>query len=205
MNPAVTLIQPAIITGYIPPDDIPPTPLEDWELGGIGLSDSSQGLQVQPWHLLVHGSGSSTSVWLDAPNTPSVQIFSLPSISWARLAFDQNMHPVVSYVALSGPGLYWYDPTIPGSTFTSLPSTVISPCVTMDDKRELQTLLGNNDVVLTYISNGNLYYRLQRERYGTEHVWMTGVNTIVSNPFVNRIGMDFGYRLLIEVRGALYL
>ena len=205
MNPAVSLISPAVISVYISPDNLDSTPLEDWELGGIGLSDSSQGLMYQSWHLVVSGTGVNTAVYVDAPNTPSTFLFSLQNITWARLAFDQNMRPVVSYVAGSGPGFWWWDPTIPGVTFTSLPSSVISPCVTMDDKRDLQTRLGNNDVVMCYINSGDLCYRLQRDRYGIEYVWLNSVNLIVSNPYVNKIGMSEGLRLRIEIRGALYL
>lgn|SRR5574337_311845 len=205
MNPLVSLLPGPILSTYIYPDNIVPTDLEDWELGGIGLSNPSQGLQVQAWHLQVNGIGATTSVWLDAPNTPSAQLFALPNITWARLAFDQNMHPVVSYVAGTGPGFYWYDPTIPGTTFTSLPATVINPCVTMDDKRDLQTRLGNNDVVMCYVNTGNLCYRIERERYTVERVWLAGLSSLLANPFVNRIGMTIGYRLLIEIKGALYL
>lgn len=205
MNPAVILTPSAIITAYIHPDELPSTDLEDWELGGTGLSNGNDGLQVQTWHMIVQGSGPTTSVWVDAPNTPPTQLFALANITWARLAFDQNMHPVISYMAGTGPGFYWFDPTIPGNTFTSLPSTVIKPCVTMDDKRALQTRLGNNDVVMAYINNNNLCYRLQRERYTTEHVWYTNITSVLANPFVNKIGMDVGYRLLLDIRGALYL
>lgn len=205
MNPVVSLIQPAIINAYLPPDNLDSTPLEDWELGGIGLSDGSAGLQYQVWHLTVLGTGIGTAVWLDAPNTASTQIFAASNITWARLAFDQNMHPVISYVDSTGPGFYWYDPTIPGNTFTSLPATAIKPCVTMDDKRALQTRLGNNDVVLCYINGTNLVYRLQRDRYGVEYVWYSNITNLISSPFVNKLGMDNSLRLIIELRGALYV
>jgi hypothetical protein len=205
VNPPVVLINPVIVGVYIPPDDIEPTDLEDWELGGIGLSDPSQGLEVQSWHLQVLGTGTGTAVYVDAPNTPATLIFSYPNITWARLAFDQNMRPVISFVAASLPFFYWFDPLLPGNTVTALPTTVQFPCVTMDDKRPLSTTLNQNDVVMCYVNLGNLCYRLQRDRYGTEYVWYAGINTVVSNPFVNRIGMTFGLRLLIEVRGALYL
>lgn len=204
MNPLVVLTSETIISAYLFPDNLVSTDLEDWELGGIGLSDPSQGLEYQAWHLTVLGEGALTTVWLDAPTTPLVQQFALPNITWARLAFDQNMHPVISYMAQGGPGFWWWDPTIPGNTFTTLPSTILRPCVTMDDKRDTQTLLGNNDVVMAYINNNNLCFRLQRERYATEHVWLVNINLLVSNPFVNKIGMTTGLRLLIEVHGALY-
>jgi hypothetical protein len=204
MNPAVTLIPNVIITEYLSPDNLDVTPLLDYEEGGIGLSDPSQGLQVQPWTLTVRGTGINTSVWLDAPNTPAVQQFALSNITWARLAFDQNMHPVISYVYQNGCGLWWYDPTIPGQTFLTLPATASFPCVTLDDKRPISTRLGTSDVVLCYINGTNLCYRLQRDRYATEYVWMSNITSKVSNPFVNKIGMTFGYRLLLDIRGALY-
>lgn len=205
MNPAKSLIQPAIINAYLSPDELPVTPLEDWELGGIGLFDPSQGLEVQTWHMTVQGTGLTTSVWVSAPNTPDTKLFDLAGVTWARLAFDQNMHPVVSYMASGFAGFYWYDPTIPGNTFTALPTTAINPCVTMDDKRAVQTLLGNNDVVMTYVSGPNLYYRLQRDRYGVEYVWYSNITNILSNPFVNKIGMNDSLRLQLDIRGALYL
>jgi len=204
MNPAVVLVQPPVITAYLSPDNLPSTDLEDWEEGGIALSDGSKGLEVQVWHLLVHGSGATTSVWVDAPNTPPVQIFAAANITWARLAFDQNMHPVISFVAGAGPAFFWFDPLLPGNNITALPSTVVKPSVTMDDKRSIQTTLGNNDVVMAYVNNGNLCYRLQRQRYVTEHVWLTNIVDIIANPFVNKIGMSEGLRLLVEVRGAIY-
>lgn len=205
MNPLVVLVQPPIITAYLPPDDRVVTDMEDWEEGGIALSDGSQGLQVQVWHLLVHGTGATTSVWVDAPNTPPTQIFAAANITWARLAFDQNMHPVISFVGGAGPAFFWFDPLLPGNTITALPSTVVKPSVTMDDKRALQTTLGNNDVVMAYINLGNLCYRLQRERYNTEHIWLVNIVALIANPSVNKIGMTTGLRLLIEVHGALYL
>ena len=205
MNPAVVLVDPAIISSYIPSDGKDITDTTDWQLGGIGLSDASAGLEYQDWFLEVRGVAAATSVWVSAANTPAVQLFALPNITWARLAFDQNMHPVVSYVSETGPGFYWFDPTIPGNTFTALPSSVVKPCVTMDDKRALQTLLGKNDVVMCYVNSGDLCYRLQRDRYLVEYVWYNSINLIIANPYVNKIGMSEGLRLLIEVRGALYL
>lgn len=204
MIPAVVLIQPAVILPYIPPDDIEPTALVDWELGGVGLSDPSQGLMYQPWQLQVLGLTVNTAVYVSAPNTPLTLIFSYPNITWARLAFDQNMRPVISFVAGGLPYYYWWDPFIPGNTTAALPTTVIKPCVTMDDKRALSTQTGTNDVVMCYINNGNICYRLQRDRYNVEYVWYTNIVNVLANPIVNRIGMTTGLRLLIELQGSLY-
>lgn len=205
MIPNNQLVQPAIISSFLPPDNIETGPLEDYELGGVGLSDPSQGLQYQVWHMLVTGTGVSTAVYVSAPNTPSTLLFSSPNITWARLAFDQNMRPVISFVDQSGPRFWWWDPTIPGQTFTSLPSTAGVPACTMDDKRPLETRLGFNDVIISYVNNGNLVFRQERDRYNTEYVLFTNIVSIISNAFVNKIGMGIGLRLMFDVRGALYL
>ena len=204
MNPLVVPIQPPRYSPYLPPDDIEITPLEDWELGGIALSDGTQGLQVQVWHLYVTGSATTTAVWVEAPSVPPVQLFALNNITWARLAFDQNMHPVISYVDAYGPGFWWYDPVAQGTIFTSLPSTVTTSCLTMDDPRALPPSLGPPDVVMCYVNLGTLCYRLQRERYATEHIWYTNINLLIGNPSVNKIGMNNSLRLQIDIHGALY-
>ena len=204
MNPRVSLINPALVAPYLYPDNIDPTPLQDWELGGIGLSDPSQGLMVQAWELNVLGVTTGTGIYVSAPNTPSTLLFNYPNITWARLAFDQNMRPVVSFMAGGLPYFYWWNPLIPGNTVTSLPTTIINPCVTMDDKRARESLLGLNDVVMAYINGTNLCYRLERDRYNTEYVWYANISDILANPYVNRIGMTENLRLLIDLRGSLY-
>ena len=204
MIPNKSLISPTIVAAYISPDDLAVTALVDYELGGVGLSDASQGLEYQTWTLNVTGSATTTAVELSAPNTAATQIFARPNITWARLAFDQNMRPVIAFIDQGGPTLYWYDSTIPGNTFTSLSTGATYPCCTMDDKRASQTRLGNNDVIVSYVKNGNLYYLQQRDRYATEYVLKTNLNTIIANPFLNKVGMDADRRLLFEVNGQLY-
>lgn len=204
MIPNKQLLLPAQISPLLSPDNIETGPLEDYELGGIGLSDPTQGLQYQNWHLVVAGSGSGTAIYLDSPNTPNTLQFSSSNISWARLAFDPNMHPVISFVDISGPAIWWWDPLIPGTTILRLPSSAGVPACTMDDKRAISLRLGSSDVIVSYIHNNNLVYLQERDRYANEYVLFTNVNTIISNPFVNKIGMGSGNRLMFDIRGALY-
>lgn len=205
MNPAVTIVNPTIVSPYLYPDNLQLSETEDYELGGIGLSDPSQGLEVQAWKMEVLGTGAGTYISVSAPNTPPTTLLSVPDISWARLTFDQNMHPVIAYIASGLPYLYWWDPTVPGNVSTPLPTTITAPCVTLDDKRPLATLLGQSDVVLCYINNNNLCYRLQRDRYGTEYVWVNNIDNIIASARVFNIGMTVGMRLLVYVQGSLYL
>lgn len=205
MRPLVSLIHPPILTDYIPPDDLDFTDLECWQRGGIALSDGNSGLEYQVWHLSVLGTGPTTEVWLDAPNTPPTLMFAQPGITWARFSFDQNMHPVIAFMADTGIGFWWWDPTINTTRFTYLASTVIKPCVTMDDKRALQTKAGNNDVVICYIDSGSIKFRLERDRYNVEYTWLalTFPYTYLQGIYINKIGMTLGLRLRLEIRGVL--
>ena len=136
---------------------------------------------------------------------PAVQLFASPNITWVRLAFDQNMHPFVTFVDQSGSRYWWFDPTVPGQVFATLPVGSSRASCTMDDKRPLSTQLGTNDIILCYINVGNnLVYRQERDRYNTEYVLLANVNLLISAPFVGRIGMNEKLRLQIEIRGALY-
>ena len=204
MIPNQSLISPTIIASYFSPDDLANTSLVDYELGGVGLDNSSQGLEYQTWTLNVLGSAAATSVSLSAPNTPATEIFARPNITWARLSFDQNMSPVIAFIDQGGPTLYWYDSSIPGNTFTLLATGSTYPCCTLDDKRNIQTRLGNNDVIVAYVKNNNLYYVQQRDRYATEYVLYTNLTPLISNAFLNKVGMDTDRRLLFEIGGQLY-
>lgn len=204
MLPNNNLTNPVIFNVYIPPDDIPVGDLEDWELGGIGLSDPSAGLQYQNWHAFVTGSASTTQVWVESDNTAPTLMFAYPNITWVRLAFDQNMHPVIAFVGQDGSMFWWFDPTVPEQVFFTLPTGSGRASCTMDDKRDFMTSLGLNDVIISYVRNDSLVYRQERDRYAVEYILLPNVSTLISNPYVGRVGMNEGQRLQFEIRGALY-
>ena len=204
MIPQRSLIQPPQGSAFLSPDATPITNLTDYQLGGIGLANPSQGLQVQNWFLEVLGTGTGTYIQISALNTSPIFMFTSPNITWARLAFDQNMHPFIAFINQTGPGYWWYDPLIPGQTFVFMTSDVTNPCCTMDDKRPLETRLGTNDIILAYTRIGNLFYRQQRDRYQTEYLLYTNINTILPNPTLNKIGMGAGNRLQFQIYGSLY-
>lgn len=203
MIPGNKLSNPSpIYSIYMPPDGDPGiTALIDYELGGIDLYDGSQGLQVQVWTLTLKVIGTNTDYYISSPNTASTYLFSRSYGTWGRLAFDQNMFPIISYVDINGAGYYWYDPIAHAYAFVTMDSTVSFPCVTMDDKRYASTRLGTNDVILAYMNNNNLCYRQQRDRYGTEYVLLSNVGTIIPNPSVWKVGMNDGYRLQFQITG----
>jgi len=136
-------------------------PLTDYEMGGVALNDSSQGLRVKLWRVRVEGN----AVYLRADGGSDQLMFSRPGISEVSLAFDQNMQPVIAFVQNGSAWLWWFDVSIPGMVFTQFPG-ITNPRVCMDDKRPGQT--ANSDVIMAYIRDGSLCYRQQRERYQVE-------------------------------------
>src|SRR5574337_470703 len=205
MIPNHSLIQPPRWFKYFPPVDLPITNTTDLALGGIGLSDPSKGLQYQTWSGSVTDIGlSSSSVYISSPNTVNTFLFTYPGIIWIRFTFDQNMHPFVSFYTGSIAGYFWFDPTLPGNTISILPAGISYPSCVLDDSRPIEVRAGTGDIILAYVNNTNLCYRQQRDRYQIEYVLYSGINNIISNPFVNKIGMNEKYRLQFEIGGQLY-
>ena len=149
---------------YLHPDDIPPTALTDYELGGIALRDPSQGLQVQVWTFGYDGA----NVWASAPSVAQTTLFTLANVTQLSGAFDQNMNPAVAFIAAGIPQLWWFDTVAHAQVFTTF-TGINSPRVAMDDKRSLETQVGSNDVIFAYLKSGGLYFRAQRDRYGVEY------------------------------------
>lgn len=167
----------AQISGFAYPvkGPLPEDKLQDWELGGVALNDPSQGLMVKVWHLQAtkRAESDDVDVIVSAPGVAPTLLFTAPGITEVALAFDQNMNPFVAYHQGDDAKIYWYDPTIPGMTHTTLPSGIRTMRCTMDERRS--AFVADSDIVLSYIRAGNLCVRYQRDRYQTEYVLRAGV------------------------------
>lgn len=163
--------------------------LVDYELGGVDLFDASQGLMVQVWEARVSGGvvqvkPESAGTWTD--------VLTDSGITEIALAFDQNMRPVVAYVAGGVAKMRWFD-TVPAAFVTTTFTGASSPVVTMDDKRALQMI--TNDVLLFYIKAGSVYCRQQRDRFSVER--LLGAVPAGSTRF-KRWGMSEALRVQLE-------
>lgn len=139
--------------------------LADYEMGGVGISDSSLGLRVQLWTLRYEGGVAI----LSADNTPDTVLFTRPGIEQIALAFDNNMAPFVAFQDAGGAAYWWFDPLQSEHVFSGyLPTGSHDPRCTLDDKRDLQQ--SSRDIILAYLRGGNLYYRQQRDRYTVERL-----------------------------------
>lgn len=207
MLPTPIPSNPTLWSSYIPPDGRDITALDDWQLGGIGISNPSQGLEVQFWYLqVIVDTGFNGSFWLSAPNTPPVLLFTRPGATWGRLSFDQNMHPIIAFSDVSGSCLYWFDPVANNNVFFYFDptDTVSQPCVSLDDKRAISTRSGTSDIILTYVRSGDLCYRVQRDRFQVEYTYIVNIDQQIPNPQMWKVGMNELYRLQFLVHGNLY-
>lgn len=181
-----------VIEDYIPPDGrVPFNPLIDYEKGGVGLSDPSQGLQVQDWRCFYQGG----FIKISDSSGATTNILEIPGVVWVSFTFDQNMQPAITYVTDDGVArLYWFDVTIPGYDTLEFPGATF-PRLCMDEKRGLAT--GISDMILAYIYGDDIRYRRQRDRFLTEFVFKAGGMT---GRRLERVGMHAGNRLQFEVR-----
>jgi len=188
--PNNTRSDPAITAPFIFPDSLERELLVDYELGGVALNNPSQGLLVQRWTLTLVGD----DVTVSPDSGGSTVLFTLSGITELSLAFDQNMHPFVTYI-LSGDAWYWwFDSLLVEQVHTQMASDVENTRCCTDDKRP--QLTASSDIILAYKRGSSLFYRQQRDRYGVEY----DLDFSSSLP-LNRVGMTNNLRLKFEFRG----
>lgn len=141
--------------------------LVDYELGGVALSDPSQGLEVRQWRVAVVGADVCVSPHPEG--SPRTALFPAEDVTELALAFDQLMHPTIAFVQAGVTKLYWYDSLAAAQVTTSFPGAY-SPMLCHDDKRAAQVVAGVTDVLFFYLLGGNLCYRQQRDRFTVERV-----------------------------------
>lgn len=195
--PLNTLSATPVVSTWLAPDDIVRADSTvDYELGGIALSDPSQGLRVQSWRARVSGSNVLAG---PTPYTSESTLFTAAGISELSVAFDQNMRPAIAYIQAGQAKLWWFDSFVATQVTTTLASDIVSVYLTTDDKRDVATQVNTNDVLLFYVRSSKLYYRQQRDRFATERELKTFNGPSVS---IKRCGMTAGLRVQIECVGV---
>lgn len=172
---------------------LPITKIVDYEDGGRAIQDPSAGLLFQRWRARLYNEGEADSfVVLDAREVPEFVWLTVPYMTEISFSFDASMQPTVVYVANGEAFLNWYDSRVSQYITTALPSDVITPRVSMDDKR----YIGSNgyqvsDVILGYIRSGNLYYRQQRDHYTVERLLKESVKPLIKIGFTRRLRLQY--------------
>lgn len=185
---STTVVQSA----WLAPDERTRTLDEDYEQGPIALNDPSAGLLYQPWGLTWDFASGDFTVTPETTGTPSV-VHNAVAVTQCSLAFDQNGHVNVAYTSNQQAYLYWYDTNVAGWVTTQLAIDVVTPTLTLDDKRSTQTNI--SDILLWYTRQQpdetyNLYKREQRERFLVEDLMAEGVP-----PYIYKCGLNYGLRV----------
>lgn len=191
MMPNNTLSAAAVVGGYLSPDINVVSRLRDYEDGGVGIQDTSQGSSGYLWECYFEADGA---VMLRRDGIAPIRFFSQPRIVEITFAFDQNMRPNFAYELDDGTiELRWYDSLLPGYRTESF-GAGRNPRLTMDDKRPEMVAL--SDVLFVYIRGDSLYYRQQRDRFQIERLLRTGVE---KSSRLRNIGMTDNLRLYFEI------
>lgn len=184
----------AIVGIILPPNNSPKFDLSDWEMGGIALENPQEGANVKPWKATYNP--VTSDITLESAGDPPMVVLNKPGIQWLSFCFDQNMRYVFTWTLANGKGyLYWYDPQQEAYSELLLGDGIVTPHLTLDYK--LIKNYAGNDVILTYLQQGSLILRVQRERFITEHVLATGVGLTKR---IRNFGMSTKSRLQWEVQ-----
>jgi len=179
---------------FLSPDDRERTLLEDFEAGPLALGDTSEGLRYQVWTLTY--TPNNFTITPETIGSPVV-VHTAPSVTQCTFAFDQNANITLSYMQAGIAKLYWYDTLAAQYVVTTSATGIVSPAVTLDDKRGTQS--SKSDVLLFYTrpqgdGSSNLYMRRQRDRYEDEflmqetvwpYIWKFGMNDSLRVQLVN--------------------
>ena len=141
----------------------------DYEYGPIATQDASKGSMHQIWRARME----NQFVYLSAPNVAEFILLDLPGVTEISFTFDQNANVIFAYVQDGLAKLYWFDASIGDYVTTVFGADVLTPRITLDDKRLTQRSV--SDVLLFYQRDSKLMMRMQRERFSIEHALASGV------------------------------
>ncbi|WP_293372274.1 hypothetical protein [Nevskia sp.] len=189
MLPNDALSVEPVIGAFLFPDNLVDDFDEDFELGPFDINDASSGLEVQAWRLLIQGNNIDIQ---KHPGGAFVTLLTVPGVTQASFAFDQNAEVSVVYTVGSEVFLWWIDPTLPGRR-TTLIANAVNPRLGLDDKREIST--ASSDIILAYQVGTDLRYRQQRDRYTIERTLMSGIEPGIR---LRNIGMTNVFRVQFE-------
>lgn len=181
---------------YLQYSGVESTLTTDYELGGVALSDASQGQQIRIWKARISEGGKY--ILLGAEGIPEIlkyEAASFGTLTEVSLAFDQNMKPTIAFVEAGQAKFLWYDSDVEAEVITTLATDVRNPRISLDEKRpDFGT---TNDVILSYTRGSNLYVRVGRDRYTIEYLIQTGIPT---SRILWKTGMSLAFRFQWEFR-----
>ena len=158
--------------------------------GGPAYADAAQGLTGYVWKAYVD---EQDQIIVKREDLDELHVIATkPNITQLDLTIDQNMRPFLVYVVDGKP--YYFHFNADDSTYSEValdPSIKFPRCEL--DMRENHNI-PNSDIILGYTRDGNLCYRLQRERFLQEHIIATDQKKTMLWRIGRLVDGRFGYQ-----------
>ena len=179
---------------FVPPDERTFYALISYELGPVAVGDTSLGLLYQTWRVDWDGITGDVILTPETVGDPVIALM-VEGLLYITFTFDTSGRISFAYTTTTSSYLYWYDSSLGMTVTTDLGSNVVTPSISLDDKRTTQNTA--NDMILWYTkdtgSTWTLYQRLQRDRFSVEYEMATG---LLGGNLMN-VGMAEGLRVQI--------
>lgn len=160
---------------------------QDFEDGPVAIGDISKGLNYQIWWAEI----DDDKIFLLANNQERQIFITANDITEVSISFDGNARPIVAYIANKTGFLKYFD-SFSSAYVTLNLGSIKSPKVFMDDKRAF--FQAESDVILVFVRDNKLIYKLQKDRFNTDYIVADGVGLI------ERFGMLNNYRLGVRLK-----
>ena len=158
-----------------------PYKVRDVTIGAKGIQDPSEQLNYKYW--AAYFDPLTDDIKLEDFNPASVvTIINEPDgVENIGLAFDQNANDVYAWITGLGElKLRWFDASISADSVLNF-GQAQSLTITMDTKYFPSS--AGSDILLFYIRNNAIYYRIQRDKYAIEYATpiTTGANKLLDS------------------------
>lgn len=157
--------------------------------GGPELFNSKAGITGYVWVAFVDSIDNITVKREDSDE--KYVVTTRANVSQLDLTFDQNMRPFLTYVVDDIPYYFHFNSHDSSYSEVALDTSIRFPRCELD-MRDVQDI-PNSDIILGYIRDGNLCYRVQRERFLQEHIIATDSNKTMLWRIGRLLDGRFGY------------
>ena len=151
----------AVVDDIIAPRDkakVNPTTSSD--NGPIAVQNTSKGLMAKIW------TASYNSVTGAVKLQDGTNLFTDVNLKELSLTFNQTGNPFVAFRSTARIKIWRYDPLLSNYTIKDV-TAGDQPFCYLDERRP--EFSANSDVFLLYHRNGEIFYRLQRDRFDVEY------------------------------------
>lgn len=177
---------------YLVPDNFKYSRTEDYERGGLVLRNPYDGIDLKTWKFFIE---DQTFIKLQRIDEDKIYtLFEGNEITEIKGSFDRNMNPCYIYKEGDFYFFLWFDTLSNKNVIEELGTEIKSPRIAHDDKRPIGK--SYSDIIITYIKENKVYYRIQADRYQIEYLAFEG-------DFKDRIIISFGMNKSLRLQWLL--